>query len=207
MKTRYEFDVLLLGGEERGVQWLDHRILHSSIKSISGFSGAEADVEADGRREAAAEGAGGTKRSGERISGFPLPPRGSQASLSPLSKKDGGAICEPFFELFTKGEVASTSGTTERLRQSKSQQLGLNWFWNVSKRNYSFIDRHLHHPRYKNHHQSGNLRELFRPNQQLNRILSTWLVSGTGLAAAMPRVQSDNPHLMQMKCDAGGSLS
>ncbi len=65
-----------------------------------------------GRREAAADGAGGTKRRREsKLMDFPPFPR-SQASLSPLSEKDGGAICDPYFELITRGEVAPFKDST-----------------------------------------------------------------------------------------------
>jgi hypothetical protein len=82
------------------------------MKSISGFSGVGANFGVAGRREAAADGAGSTKtRRESRLMSSPPFPR-SQASLSPLSKKDGGAICYPYFELFTRGEVAPLKDST-----------------------------------------------------------------------------------------------
>ena len=82
------------------------------MKSISGFSGTGADFGVAGHREAAADGAGGAKiRRESRLMNSPPFPR-SQASLSPLSKKDGGAICDPYFELFTRGEVAPLKDST-----------------------------------------------------------------------------------------------
>jgi hypothetical protein len=83
MKTRYEFWLLLLGMQKRATEWLECDALHSSMKSISGFSGAGADFGATRRCEAAADGAGGTKTRREsrlmdsppfpRVTGFFIP--------------------------------------------------------------------------------------------------------------------------------------
>ncbi len=83
MKTRYRFWCPFIGGARRRLKMTRTRCHYSSMKSISGFSDAGTDFGVAGHREAAADGAGGTKPRRERrlmnsppfpkITGFIIP--------------------------------------------------------------------------------------------------------------------------------------
>ncbi len=72
-----------IGDAESRQKGLDRNVLYSSMKSISGFSDAVADFGVAGRREATADGTGGTKTRREsrlmdsppfpKITGFFIP--------------------------------------------------------------------------------------------------------------------------------------